>query len=359
MKTKLFYKPKHLFGFDIGHSAIKVVQVSNGHGSNARVLGYGFNTFNEQAVRDGVIVDYEALAASAHALLTELIVGSVTTDNVAISIPAARSFTHILTLPYMEESELYQAVQLEAEQYIPIAVDQLYIDYKVNKVISAGKDQEKQLELVMVAAPRKIVDSYLKLLDILGLEAALIETSLAANARAFTRAHHTTKPILLVDFGSRSSDTNVFDGALRVAGTVDGGGDSVTDAIAKAFKVTTRQAYILKTRYGLKAGPKQKEMEAAIAPTLDNVVKEITKMLRYYKEREAKAGAVEAIVMSGGGANLPGLAEYLTNKTGIKAMVDNPWEKLDFGRLQQPHSLESTIYTTAVGLAFATLEAKV
>lgn len=355
MKTKLFYKPKALFGFDIGHSAIKIVQLANGHGKDVHVLGYGFNTFNEQSIKDGIIIDYDSLASSAHSLLTQLLVGSVITDNVAISIPAARSFTRILTLPYMEKNELDQAVQLEAEQYIPVAVEQLYIDYKINKIMTNGKENEKEVELVMVAAPRKIVDSYLKLFDILGLDVALIETSLAANARAYTRVHKTRNPILLVDFGSRSSDINIFDGALRVAGTVDGGGDSITDAIARNFKVTTRQAYILKTRYGLKAGPKQKEMESAISPILDNVIKEILKMFRYYKEREAKANEIEAIVMSGGGANLPGLAEYLTNKTKIKAIVDNPWEKLNFGHLQQPHSLESTIYTTAIGLAFASL----
>lgn len=359
MKTSLFYKDQPLFGFDIGHSTIKIVQVERARGGKVKVVGYGYNTFNEQSLKDGVITDIKALAAAAHPLITQLLVGRITTNRVAVSIPASRSFTRILTLPYMQKNELTQAVQLEVEQYVPMPLEELYVDHQINKVVGdAKKPAERQIEVVMVAAPRKIIDSYLTLFDVLGLEVALMETSLLANARSFAHSHDTAKPLLQVDFGSRSADVDIFDGAVRVTGTVDGGGDSLTDLIAKAFKVTSRQAYILKTRYGTKTGAKQKEMIAAVAPVLEDLVKEISKMVRYYKDRETKGTDIEAIILSGGGANLPGLAEYLTAKTKIKATVDNPWAKIDFGRLQQPHSLESTIYTTAVGLAFATGEKK-
>lgn len=351
MNYPLFYKDKQVFGFDIGHSTIKIVQLERGHGGKPKVIGYGYNTFNEAAVQDGVITDLEALAACAHPLITQLLVGGITTERVAVAIPAARSFTRILTLPQKAAENLEQAVRLEAEQYIPVPIDDLYLDHQITKRIPGAKEEEAMIEVVMVAAPKKIVDSYMTLFDILGLEVALIETSLIANARVFVRGHSAGKPLLLIDFGSRSSDINIFDSALRVAGTIDGGGESITDAIAKAFSVTTKQAYILKTRYGLRRGAKQQEIEKAVAPVLDSILKEITKMMRYYKEREASAQEFESIIMSGGGANLPGLAEYMTERTKIRAVVANPWEDLDFGRLQQPHSLESTIYTTAVGLA--------
>ena len=359
MKTPLFYKDRPLFGFDIGHNTIKVVQFERGHNSHLKVVGYGYNTFNEAAMKDGAITDIKSMAASTHPLLTQMMVGTITTNRVAVSIPASRSFTRILTLPYMEGDDLTQAVQLEAEQYIPIPPAELYIDHEVTKVIAGtSPGADRQIEVVMVAAPKKIVDSYLNLLDVLGLEAALIEPSLVANARAYAHNHPTAKPLLLIDFGSRSSDINIFDGSLRVAGTIDGGGDGMTDAIAKAFKVTTHQAYILKTRYGLKPGPKQKDIKTALAPMMDNLVKEINKMLRYYKDREAGVKDIEGITMSGGGANLPGLSEYLTAQVKINTLVDNPWEKADFGRFQQPHHLESTIYTTAVGLALSGLGAR-
>lgn len=367
MKMPLFYKDKPVFGFDIGHSTIKIVQIDHLRGDKLKVVGYGYNTFSEASLKDGMIVDYAAVAAAAHALITQLMVGNITTNRVAVSIPAAKSYTRILTLPSMDSKDLEQAVRLETEQYIPVPIESLYIDYDVNEIIPAKlpvsatqpdkkAKTEQQVEVVMVAAPRQIVDSYIELFNILGLEIALMENSLRSNARAYVRGHQTTKPILLIDFGSKSSDINVFDGGIRVTGTIEGGGDGLTSAVAKAFSITSRQAYLLKTRYGLKPGNKQKEIAQAVLPILDNIVKEIIKMLRYYKDRASAKEDVSAIVISGGGANLPGLAEYLSEKTKLKTIVDNPWTGLDMGRLQQPHSLESTIYTTAVGLALSTME---
>ncbi len=358
MKVPLFYKPKDVFGFDIGHSTIKVVQLAHSHTGNATVVGYGYNTFDEHAIVDGVVKDHKILAESAYALLTQLLVGTVTTDRVAISIPASRCFTRVLTLPPLTGSSLEDAVRIEAEQYIPIPLDQLYIDYEVTKEppVKKKNDEEGSVEVVMVAAPQSVIDSYLTLLEVLNLEAALVETSLMANARTSGRVHQANKPLLLIDFGSRSSDINIFDGAFRVAGTIDGGGDSITEAIAKAFNVTSRQAYILKTRNGLKPGPHQAAIQKAVSPLLDIVMRETQKILRFYRDREDRRADIESVVISGGGANLPGLAEYLSEKTKLQVVVDNPWESISFGKLQQPHALESTIYTTAVGLAYASME---
>lgn len=358
MKTPLFYKKKPIFGFDIGHSTIKVVQLEPRKSGRIDVLGYGYNTFPETAITDGVISNIRELASSAYPLITELMVGTVSTNRVAVSIPSSKCFTRVITLPVMEKEDLAEAVRLEADQSIPKSLDDLYIDFEVSKKIKLKKTGEEKLEVVMVAAPRELINSYMKLFEVIGLEVALIETSLMANGRAYVYGHKYTKPLLLVDFGSKSTDINIFDGAVRVTGTISGGGDSMTEAIAKQFKVTTRQAYILKTRYGLKSGAKQKEISKAVAPILDSVVKEINKMLRYYHDRETKGREVGAIVLSGGGANLPGLTDHLTAKTKIRSVVDNPWENLHFGKLQQPHSLESTIYTTAVGLAYSTMEQK-
>jgi type IV pilus assembly protein PilM len=357
VNASLFYKPKEVFGFDIGHSTIKVVQLSRSRSGTPTVVGYGYNTFDEHAIEEGIVKNPKVLAESAYALLTQLLVGTVTTNRVALSIPASRCFTRVLTLPPLTGLSLETAVRVEAEQYIPIPLDQLYIDYEVTKeLLPKDKGDESTIEVVMVAAPQAVVDSYLMLLDVLNLEAALVESSLMANARTSGRVHQASKPLLLIDFGSRSSDINIFDGAFRVAGTIDGGGDSITDAIARSFNVTSRQAYILKTRNGLKPGPHQLAIQKAISPLLDTVMRETQKILRFYKDRENKRADIEAIVISGGGANLPGLAEYLSEKTKLQVVVDNPWESISFGNLQQPHALESTIYTTAVGLAYASVE---
>lgn len=346
MNTPVFYKEKPIFGFDIGHSTLKVMQV-NASPKQDVVTSYGHIEFPEKAVKNGVIVDAEEMAKQAYTLITKHLVGHLDASRVAASLPVANTYNRILTLPTMDKSDLEQAVKLEAEQYIPMPLTELYLDYEVAH--SDGKS--KQSEILLVAAPRAVVDSYIKLFDLLGLELALLETSINAVSRAVQHADNTGVPTLIIDFGSISSDLSVFDGTVRVTGTAEGGGDTITELIAKELGVTKRQAYTIKTRYGLNAGKKQKEIYKALDPLLKKLLSEIKKMTRFYEDRTSTDRKLEQIIILGGGANLPGLSAYLTDMVRLPTRLVDPWHNLSFGNLQPPHKLETTLYTTAAGLA--------
>ena len=82
-------------------------------------------------------------------------------------------------------------------------------------------------------------------------------------------------------------------------------------------------------------------------------------MKRYYEGRATDEGEIKRIIILGGGANLPGLTEFLSDETSIKTEVCNTWNNVTFGKLQEPHRLETTMYTTAFGLALAQLQGEV
>jgi len=347
MNKPLFYREKPVFGFDVGHNSIKVMQIDSSSKRTA-VTGYGNIEFDSKAVNNGVIVDTEEVAKQVYTLVTKHMIGSLNAGRVAASLPVANTFNRILTLPQMNKNELHQAVLLEAEQYIPMPIDNLYIDYEI-----AHTYKDKGVEVLLVAAPKTLVDSYIKLFDMLGLELALLETSINAVSRAVAHADNTGVPTLIIDFGSVSSDLSVFDETVRVTGTAEGGGDTITNLIAKKMKITDRQAYTIKTRYGLNAGKKQKQIYDALDPLLKKLLGEVKKMTRFYEDRATTHKKIEQIIILGGGANLPGLSTYLTDKVRLPTRLVDPWQNLSFGNLQPPHKLETTLYTTATGLAMA------
>ncbi len=176
MNTNHFYHDKPIVGLDIGFSTIKVLQIEP-TGKKLRVTGYGSCGFDSDNIKDGVILDPEKLAKSAHELFQKHIIGDISTRRVAVGIPSSRTFTRIMTLPIMKAKEQAEAVKQEAEQYIPIPVDQLYLDYEV-----ISQTEEEQ-ELLVVAAPKKLVDSYLHLVHILGLEPVAFEPSTKSTSR--------------------------------------------------------------------------------------------------------------------------------------------------------------------------------
>lgn len=340
-----FYKDKPLFGLDIGFNSMKAMQIEP-HGTKHTVIGYGVSRFDHKAIENGVIKDHETIAKAALELFKNNLIGEITTRRVALSIPAARTFSRILTLPKLEEKDLDEAVRTEAEQYIPVPIDELYLDYMVTE------KTDKDIRVLAVAVPKKVVDSSNILMEMLGLDVVVMETTTGATGRLFSHTDAHNVPSVIIDFGSVSSDISIYDKSLVVTGTIPGGGDDITNAIAKALGVTHEEGHIIKTKYGLNVSKKQVEISASLQPILQLLVKEIKRMLRYYEERTTGQNhKIEQIITLGGGSNVPGLSDYLINTLRLPVRACDPWEQLDFKRLELPPKAERPIYITVAGLA--------
>lgn len=311
------------------------------------VSGYGVTSIDPAALTDGVITDPESIAKAAHELFSKNIIGEITTRRAAVAVPASRTFNRSITLPAMDLKDVAEAVKLEAEQYIPMPIDELYMDYSI---IS---NTPKQIELLAVAVPKKLVDSYMTLMQMLGLETVLLETSIGAAGRLFVHAEQSDVPTVLIDLGSLSSDITIFDKTLIVTGTVSNGGDDFTKLIADNLKVSQQEAHVIKTKYGLGVSKKQTEIIESLKPMLIQLSKEIRRMIRYYEERSNTKNKIGQIVTMGGGANMPGLSEYLTNELRLPVRMCDPWQHMDFAGLQPPNSIEKSMYVTVSGLALA------
>lgn len=262
-----------------------------------------------------------------------------------MAIPASKTFTRSMTLPKLKPGDLAAAVQLEAEQYIPVPINDLYLDYSV---IS---ENQKEMEILAVAVPKRMVDSYLNFTRLLGLEVVAVETTISAAGRLFVHAEQSDVPTVLIDLGSLSTDITIYDKGLVVTGTVAGGGDSFSNLIAEKLGVTKQESHIIKTKYGLGVSKKQKDISEGLKPVLDQLIKEIRRMIRYYEERSNTDKKIGQIVTMGGGANMPGLSDYMTSTLRLPVRMCDPWQHLDFNGLQPPNAVEKSMYVTVAGLA--------
>jgi type IV pilus assembly protein PilM len=346
----VFYKDKPVFGLDIGRSSVKIMQIDQSS-KQAHVTGYGTISFDESAISsNGVVANPEALIEATHKLITKQMVGLLTTKRVAVSIPNTNSFSRVLTLPKMNKSEVKAAVVAEVDQSIPLPLDQLYYDFSITRTL-----KDESIEVQLVATPRSIVDSYLGIFEALGLEIALIESNISAMTRIVIHAEDHDVNTLIVDIGSSACDISIYDGsAIRATGTVDCSSEKMTESIASALSITHQQAHSVKTRYGLEKSKKQDQIIVAAEKELNKLINEIRKVMRYFAERNKPSGSIGQIIILGGGANLPGLASYITARTRVATRLCAPWNNLSFGKLQKPHELETTLYTTAGGLGLVT-----
>lgn len=343
-KEILLFKDKPVFGLDVGFGSLKVMQIDNS-GKQGNVVGYGAINFDPAAIKDGVITDIETIAGAAKTLFSDNLTGDITTNRVVLSVPASRSFNRNVHLPNLSREELLQAVTQEVDQYVPMPSIELYADF--TKIRSGAEESE----YLVVAAPRKIVDSHIQLAKVIGLEVVGVQTSIDASGRLFLESEDSHTPTVLIDFGSNSADLTVYDQGLIVTGTVPVGGDEFTKLISSTLNVTSQEAHIIKTKYGLGISKKQREITTGLTPTLNQITKEVRRMIRYYEERSGSEQKVTQVVTMGGGSNMPGLSDFLTENLRIPTRACDPWQNLHFHRLQPPNAAEKSMYVTAAGLA--------
>lgn len=339
----LFYKDKPIIGLDISNTGVKVMAVDS---KRWLVQGYGSIDLDPAQVKDSLEGDSTYLAENIQLLIKEKIIGTLPSNHAIISIPTARSFTRTFTLPVSVEKKLKDAIELEVDQYIPIPLSTLYIDYKV---IERNK---KEITVLMSAVARNIIDKCIIAAESAGLTVCMIESSMSAVGRLITSTEEGDMPTVIVDIGPADTDIAVIDQeAIRVTGGVPVGGNTFTLDIAKKLEVELENAHQLKVLNGLNAGPRQERIKRAVEPSLQKIIAETNKVIRYYNERVSNGRKLEQLLVVGSGSNMPGIGEYFTNEIVIAARVASPWQKLDFGKLTEPVRQLRSRYITAAGLA--------
>lgn len=369
MHMPLFYQSKQAFGLDIGQSSVKIVQIKLG-ANNPEVEGYGYVEFDPSAIVKGAIVKPEIIIDAIKKILENVLVGKITTNRIVASVPVAYSYTRILSLPNLKKEELEEAVKLEVEQYVPVQIEDLYLAHeqiatKLPPKNHSDKKEKKHIILkktvdtnpkipnnliLMVATPKRIVDTYLDVFNQLSFDVSVIEPTMFANFRAVNFFIPSAKPRVVIDFGSHSSDLAIYDKIVRLVSTVETGGSHITEQIMKTLNLNREQANKVKTHYGIAKSRWQVQLANGLQPILSDFANEVQKTMRYYHEHNTQH-EVNDIVMVGGGANMPGLSDFLTHLTGVTVENFNPWAKLSLASLQPPYQSETTLYDTAIGLA--------
>ena len=107
---------------------------------------------------------------------------------------------------------------------------------------------------------------------------------------------------------------------------------------------------VIKSKYGIGKSKKQTEILAILKPELDQIVREVRRVIRYYEERSTVDSKVGQIITMGGGANLPGLSGYLTDTLRLPVRTSEPWQNFTLKKIKAPNQNEKTVYVTAAGL---------
>ncbi len=340
-------------GLDIGLSSFKVVVLSHNE-KPPKLISLGQIASPQPGIISEADLDLEAVANAIKNLIEEI---KPSSKDVVIALPESRIFTRVIyDLPYLTNDELAQAIRYAAEEFVPMPIQDVNLNYQVI-FRSAEKGPKSRTIVFVVASPKNIVEKYLKVLDLAGLRVAAIETETIASTRAIVGDNQFSPTSMIISLGSTTTDyAIVSEGLILLTRSIATGGVALTRAIAQAFNFELIQAEEYKKVYGLLEDQLEGKLYHALKPIVDVILAEARRVIQAH-ELQNPQKPVKRIVFSGGGAMLPGLVIYFANALGLEVQQADPWLTVSKdANLKTKLAADAPTYSVAVGLALRDLK---
>lgn len=336
---------KRLFGLDIGTTSIKVVELEQ-LPNQVKLLAVGSMPTPPRWLASESDVDLTILSEAVKRLVAQAHIG---TKFLNASLAENLAFTRILEMPLLSEKELTSAIKWESEQYIPLPLDQVTLDFSILRQNTASN----KMDVLLVGAPTSLIHKYQKILHLAGLEPVYLETEILALSRVLTPQVQGVPSTLLVDIGASSTNLAVLrDGLLVVPYSLPVGAAAMTRAIAAEFAFEGPQAEQYKRTYGISEDALSGKIKAAVLPVVNVILSEMRKAISFYQNKMPADPQVKRIILSGGGALMPGLPRFFAESLGIETDIGNPWERIVVEESRFSSLLAfSPMFSVATGLA--------
>ena len=349
------------FGLDISDSSIKVVQLRK-KGKNFDLKSFNRIPIPEGIIKEGEVKQEKKLIEIIKKSIDKVKGEPIKTPYAVCSLPEQNTFLKIIQLPEMKIKEAKEAIKWETEANIPLSLEEVYLDWRT----ISNKQDVDHLNILINAAPQKMVDKYLRVLRSADIEPVVFEIESVATARSLIKNELTPKPVLIIDIGSTRTSFIIFvENSIRFTSSISVANQEMINNIVKKLDVSQEDAQSLKFKIGLDKKKKQGEVFNALLPSLVKLVNQIKDYVAFYKEHIQKANGsqqeISKIILCGGGAYLKGFPQYLSGRLKIPVSLGNPWInilKLPLKKIPDIPHRESLAYATVLGLALRGIEVK-
>jgi type IV pilus assembly protein PilM len=298
------------FGLDIGFGSIKAAWLRKEEKA-FRLLSLG-EVKSPEGIDLMVDSSLDRMAEAIRGLVTDL---DIKTNFVSLALPERNTISRVLVYPPMKDSEVTKALFYEIETFVPYPQKDVQLDYQIIQ-----KTKEKMLIFVVVSQ-KKIVAAYEKLAKKSGLVPVSLESTSVSLARALSSTN--SKAAMIVDLGAKDSTMVVVkEGNIYLTNVAHVGGNAFTRAISISLGMDFLKAEEYKKTYGLQQDHWEGKIREALKEAFGHLADEIRKVMIAYKEEWNDE--IGLLILSGGGATMPGLTDELVKVLGAEVQVANP-----------------------------------
>jgi len=380
-------KPKSYLGVDIGSGGVKLVELRLE--KNRPVLfSYGL-TSNKQDVHKLLANEDKSIAnllspnsgaaltagektnLKTEADTTNQLVGAqiekyantikticrtsrITAKTAVVSLPVSSVFHAVVTLPIVKKEELDHLVKAEVKKLLPMALEEMALDYQALK----GLPEDKSQRVLVNAVPHKLIEFYSKVFQRAGLSLEALEPESTALARALIG--HDSAVSIIIDIGSERTNFFIVDQGMPITHqSIESGGDKIDKILQNILGI--ERDLVEQVKHDLfdflsatsnNILSEQKWLDI-LMPVVDPILKEIEVSLELYLRQTGNEGKrPEKIILTGGMGLMPFLAKYIQEKFKIKCYVGDSWARIVYQEGLKPVLRQiAPRMSVAIGLA--------
>ena len=348
-------RSKPLAGLDITTSSIKLIEmVPNGRGY--KVECYAAEPSPPNSITEKSIVDADAVGEAVRRAVKR---ASTKVSEVAIAISGDAAITKVIQMPrHLNDNDMEQQVEVQADQYIPFPMEEVSFDFQV---IDESQNDPDMVDVLLVATRTENVDQRRAAVEAAGLKARVVDVEPFALENACELLTHQMPDggmdhqIAVVDFGASSTTFSVLQD-LRVVYTRDFnfGGQQLTEEIMRIYGLSLEDAGRAKKEGGLPSNYQPEVLD----PFIDDMTQQVSRSLQFFLASGGGREQPDQVLVCGGCANIPGVADLIASKVGIPTEIGDPLGQMKVSSRARAQGVQSdaTALLTACGLALRSFD---
>ena len=342
-----------LVGVDISSTAVKLLQLSR-VGNRYRVEHYAVEPLPPNAVVEKNIVEVEAVGDAIRRAMAR---SGSRAKNAAAAVAGSAVITKLIPMPGdLDEEDMESQIELEAVNYIPYPIEEVNLDFEVLGPLPGNTEM---VQVLLAASRTENVGTRVSALELGGLTAKVMDVEAFAIENAFALLADTLNAprdglMALVDVGATMTTLNILrNGRSLYSREQVFGGKQLTDEVMRRYGLSYEEAGLAKRQGGL---PESYEIEV-LEPFKEALVQQISRLLQFFYAG-SEFNRVDQIVLAGGCASIPGVADMVEEQLGVPTVVANPLAQMTLGPRVQAHALaqDAPALMIACGLALRSFD---
>jgi type IV pilus assembly protein PilM len=325
-------------------------------GRGFRVEAYAAEPTPPNAINEKAIVDADAVGEAIRRAHKR---AGTKTREAAIAISGDAAITKVIQMPKnLSSTDLEGQVELQADQYIPFPMEEVSFDFEV---IGPSEKDPDMYDVLLVATRSENVEQRQAAVQAAGLSTRIVDVEAFALENSCRLLTHQMpdggmeRYIAVIDFGASSTTFSVLRN-LKVTYTRDFafGGQQLTEEIMRSYGLSMEEAGRAKKEGGLPANYQAEVLD----PFIDDMCQQVSRSLQFYLASGSGREQPEQILICGGCANIPGVADVIASRVGIPAERGDPLGqmKISTRALAQGVKKDATALLTACGLALRSFD---